>query len=128
MRTALARGAALETAITTSTRRRVGNPGSTLAARAVPAASIPAACASCRKPGPRISKECCPPAKRRPIASGARICYQLQERMGDEAMRLGLIGCGAIGGEVVRAWQRGGLGPDVQLRAVLARRPRLEPG
>jgi aspartate dehydrogenase len=43
-------------------------------------------------------------------------------------MRLGLIGCVAIGGEVVRASQRGGLGPDVQLAAVLVRRPRSEPG
>jgi aspartate dehydrogenase len=45
----------------------------------------------------------------------------------NQAMRLGLIGCGAIGGEVVRASQRGGLGPDVQLAAVLVRRPRSEP-
>ena len=39
-------------------------------------------------------------------------------------MRLGLIGYGAIGGEVVRAAQEGGLGPGVQLAAVLVRRPR----
>lgn len=43
-------------------------------------------------------------------------------------MRLGLIGCGAIGSEVVRAAQEGGLGPEVQLVAVLVRRPRGEPG
>jgi aspartate dehydrogenase len=42
-------------------------------------------------------------------------------------MRLGLIGCGAIGAEVVRAAERGGLGPDVQLAAVLVRRPRTAP-
>jgi hypothetical protein len=42
-------------------------------------------------------------------------------------MRLGLIGCGAIGGEVVRAARRGGLGPGVQLAAVLVRRPRSAP-
>jgi aspartate dehydrogenase len=41
-------------------------------------------------------------------------------------MRLGLIGCGAIGGEVVRAAQQGGLG-SVQLAAVLVRRPRGAP-
>ena len=43
-------------------------------------------------------------------------------------MRLGLIGCGAIGGEVVRSAQQGGLGPGVQLAAVLVRRPRAEAG
>jgi aspartate dehydrogenase len=42
-------------------------------------------------------------------------------------MRLGLIGYGAIGGEVVRAAQQGGLGPGIQLAAVLVRRPRPEP-
>jgi aspartate dehydrogenase len=42
-------------------------------------------------------------------------------------MRLGLIGCGAIGGEVVRAAQQGGLGRGVQLAAVLVRRARSEP-
>jgi aspartate dehydrogenase len=41
-------------------------------------------------------------------------------------MRLGLIGCGAIGGEVVRAAQQGALG-GVQLAAVLVRRPRGAP-
>jgi aspartate dehydrogenase len=39
-------------------------------------------------------------------------------------MQLGLIGCGAIGTEVVRAAKEGGLGPGVQLAAVLVRRPR----
>jgi aspartate dehydrogenase len=42
-------------------------------------------------------------------------------------MRLGLIGCGAIGREVMRAVREGGLGPKVQLAAVLVRRPRAEP-
>jgi aspartate dehydrogenase len=42
-------------------------------------------------------------------------------------MRLGLIGCGAIGREVVGAWRAGALGPKVQLVAVLVRRPRSEP-
>ena len=42
-------------------------------------------------------------------------------------MRLGLIGCGAIGGEVVRAARQGGLGPGVQLVAVLVRGPRAAP-
>jgi aspartate dehydrogenase len=42
-------------------------------------------------------------------------------------MRLGLIGCGAIGGEVVRAANEGTLAPGVQLAAVLVRRPRAEP-
>jgi aspartate dehydrogenase len=42
-------------------------------------------------------------------------------------MRFGLIGCGAIGGEVVRASREGGMGPAVQLAAVLVRRPRAEP-
>jgi aspartate dehydrogenase len=39
-------------------------------------------------------------------------------------MRLGLIGCGAIGREVVRAAKEGALGASVQLAAVLVRRPR----
>jgi aspartate dehydrogenase len=39
-------------------------------------------------------------------------------------MRLGLIGYGAIGREVVAAWRRGDLGPEVELAAVLVRRPR----
>jgi aspartate dehydrogenase len=42
-------------------------------------------------------------------------------------MRLGLIGCGAIGREVVRAAREGGLGPKVQLAAVLVRRLRPAP-
>jgi aspartate dehydrogenase len=42
-------------------------------------------------------------------------------------MRLGLIGYGAMGGEVVRAAREGALGPGVQLAAVLVRRPRFEP-
>jgi aspartate dehydrogenase len=42
-------------------------------------------------------------------------------------MRLGLIGHGAIGGEVLRAAREGGLGPNVQLAAVLVRRPRAGP-
>jgi aspartate dehydrogenase len=42
-------------------------------------------------------------------------------------MRLGLIGSGAIGAEVVRAAQKGGLGASVQLAAVLVRRPRPAP-
>jgi aspartate dehydrogenase len=39
-------------------------------------------------------------------------------------MRVGLIGCGAIGSEVVRAARDGELGASVQLAAVLVRRPR----
>lgn len=39
-------------------------------------------------------------------------------------MRLGIIGYGAIGREVVEAWRRGDLGPGVELAAVLVRRPR----
>jgi aspartate dehydrogenase len=39
-------------------------------------------------------------------------------------MRLGVIGYGAIGREVVAAWRRGHLGPQVELAAVLVRRPR----
>jgi aspartate dehydrogenase len=42
-------------------------------------------------------------------------------------MRLGLIGYGAIGGEVVPAARQGGLGPHVHLAAVLVRRPRAAP-
>lgn len=41
-------------------------------------------------------------------------------------MRLGLIGGGAIGGEVLRAAREGGLGPSVRLAAVLVRRARAE--
>lgn len=41
-------------------------------------------------------------------------------------MRLGLIGYGAIGGEVARTAQASGLGPGVQLAAVLVRRPRSD--
>ena len=39
-------------------------------------------------------------------------------------MRLGVIGHGAIGRAVVAAWRRGGLGPKVDVAAVLVRRPR----
>ena len=39
-------------------------------------------------------------------------------------MRLGMIGCGAIGREVLAAWQAGALGPGIELAAVLVRRPR----
>ncbi len=39
-------------------------------------------------------------------------------------MRLGVIGLGAIGGAVVAAARRGGLGPGVEVVAVLVRRPR----
>ena len=39
-------------------------------------------------------------------------------------MRLGLIGCGAIGHEVMRAAGQGALGPGVELTAILVRRPR----
>ena len=39
-------------------------------------------------------------------------------------MRLGVIGHGAIGREVVAAWRRGDLGAGVELAAVLVRRPR----
>ena len=39
-------------------------------------------------------------------------------------MRLGLIGHGAIGRELVAAWQRNQLGPDVDLVAILVRRAR----
>ncbi|MDF2781959.1 MAG: hypothetical protein K0S96_1763, partial [Geminicoccaceae bacterium] len=39
-------------------------------------------------------------------------------------MRLGVIGYGAIGREVVAAWRRGALGARVELAAVLVRRPR----
>jgi aspartate dehydrogenase len=42
-------------------------------------------------------------------------------------MRLGLIGCGAIGRDVVAASRRGELGPGVQLAAVLVRTPRATP-
>jgi aspartate dehydrogenase len=42
-------------------------------------------------------------------------------------MRLGLIGCGAIGREVVTAAQDGGLGPGIELVAVLGRTPRAAP-
>jgi aspartate dehydrogenase len=86
-----------------------------------------AACVRLLQAGAACREDVPPTGTRRSIACCARICYQLEERMGDEAMRLGLIGCGAIGGEVVRASQRGRLGPDVQLAAVLVRRPRSEP-
>lgn len=39
-------------------------------------------------------------------------------------MRLGLIGHGAIGREVVDAWRRGGLGASIRIEAVLVRTPR----
>jgi aspartate dehydrogenase len=39
-------------------------------------------------------------------------------------MRLGVIGYGAIGGAVVDAWRQGGLGPRVEIAAVLVQRPR----
>ena len=39
-------------------------------------------------------------------------------------MRLGMIGYGAIGREVVAAWRRGDLGPKPELAAVLVRKPR----
>jgi aspartate dehydrogenase len=39
-------------------------------------------------------------------------------------MRLGVIGHGAIGREVVAAWRRGALGPAIEVAAVLVRRPR----
>ncbi|MDF2780869.1 MAG: hypothetical protein K0S96_673 [Geminicoccaceae bacterium] len=39
-------------------------------------------------------------------------------------MRLGVIGHGSIGREVVAAWRQGGLGPSVEVAAVLVRRPR----
>ena len=42
-------------------------------------------------------------------------------------MRLGMIGCGAIGRDVISASRRGALGPKVQLVAVLVRRPRAPP-
>jgi aspartate dehydrogenase len=42
-------------------------------------------------------------------------------------MQLGLIGCGAIGREVVRAAREGELGPGMRLAAVLVRRPRSAP-
>ena len=42
-------------------------------------------------------------------------------------MRLGLIGCGAIGREVLEAWRQGALGPEAQIVAVLVRVPRGEP-
>ncbi len=42
-------------------------------------------------------------------------------------MRLGLIGCGAIGREVMRAAEQGALGPGIELAAVLVRRPREGP-
>jgi aspartate dehydrogenase len=45
----------------------------------------------------------------------------------NEDMRLGLIGCGAIGAEVLRAWEQGRFGQGVQLAAVLVRRPRAAP-
>ena len=43
-------------------------------------------------------------------------------------MRLGVIGYGAIGREVAAAWRRGDLGPQVELAAVLVRRPRPDAG
>jgi len=42
-------------------------------------------------------------------------------------VRLGLIGCGAIGQDVMRAAHENMLGPDVELAAVLVRRPREDP-
>lgn len=42
-------------------------------------------------------------------------------------MRLGLIGCGAIGQDVMHAAHEGTLGPNIELVAVLARRPREDP-
>jgi aspartate dehydrogenase len=42
-------------------------------------------------------------------------------------MRLGVIGYGAIGREVVAAWRRGALG-DAQIGAILVRRPRADAG
>jgi aspartate dehydrogenase len=42
----------------------------------------------------------------------------------EATMRLGVIGYGAIGREVVSAWRRGALGPGVELAAVLVRSPR----
>ncbi len=42
-------------------------------------------------------------------------------------MRLGMIGCGAIGREVLAAAQTRDLGPGVELVAVLVRRPREPP-
>ena len=39
-------------------------------------------------------------------------------------MRLGVIGHGAIGREIVAAWRQGALGPAVEVAAVLVRRPR----
>ncbi len=41
-------------------------------------------------------------------------------------MRLGVIGQGAIGGEVVAAARRGDLGPGVAVVGVLVRRPRAD--
>jgi aspartate dehydrogenase len=41
-------------------------------------------------------------------------------------MRLGLIGHGAIGGEVIAAWRRGELGSRLDLAAVLVRRERAD--
>lgn len=39
-------------------------------------------------------------------------------------MRVGLLGFGAIGGEVVARWRAGTLGPGIELVSVLVRRPR----
>jgi aspartate dehydrogenase len=58
------------------------------------------------------------------IACGGAIGMMEQ---GEGAMRLGMIGCGAIGREVLAAWQAGALGPGIELAAVLVRRPRAEP-
>lgn len=45
-------------------------------------------------------------------------------QQGRAVVRLGVIGYGAIGREVVDAWRRGDLGPRIELAAVLVRRPR----
>ena len=39
-------------------------------------------------------------------------------------MRLGVIGYGAIGRAVVGAWRQGGLGPRIEIAAVLVQKPR----
>lgn len=51
-----------------------------------------------------------------------------RQEKGEERMRIGLIGLGAIGGEIARQAAGGLLGADLELASVLVRRPRQAPG
>ena len=55
-------------------------------------------------------------------------CRARRIKQGRAVVRLGVIGYGAIGREVVCAWRRGDLGPRIELAAVLVRRPREDAG